>query len=103
MYNMINKDERFTISGVCLCMITALLAIYLSNLIGIGLLGFEKSPLSPIIFAILLGLIINNMTDKLIKIESGFKFCIKYLLKLGIILLGIRLSLMDFIEYQSKV
>ena len=59
MYNMINKDERLTISGVCLCMITALLAIYLSNLVGVGLLGFEKSPLSPIIFAILLGLIIK--------------------------------------------
>ena len=99
---MINKDEGFTISGVCLCMITALLAIYLSNLVGVGLLGFERSPLSPIIFAILLGLIINNITDKLTDIESGFKFCIKYLLKLGIIFLGIRLSLMDFIQYGSK-
>ena len=99
---MINQDKKLTIYGVTLCIITALLAIYFSNLVGVGLLGFEKSPLSPIIFAILLGLIINNITDKLIDIESGFKFCIKYLLKLGIIFLGIRLSLMDFIQYGSK-
>ena len=99
---MLNQDKKFTIYGVTLCIITALLAIYFSNLVGVGLLGFEKSPLSPIIFAILLGLIINNITDKLIDIESGFKFCIKYLLKLGIIFLGIRLSLMDFIQYGSK-
>ena len=99
---MIHQDKKFTIYGVTLCIITALLAIYFSNLVGVGILGFEKSPLSPIIFAILLGLIINNITDKLIDIESGFKFCIKYLLKLGIIFLGIRLSLMDFIQYGSK-
>ena len=99
---MINQDKKLTVYGVALCIVTALFAIYLSNLVGISLLGFEKSPLSPIIFAILLGLIINNITDKLSDIESGFKFCIKYLLKLGIIFLGIRLSLMDFIQYGSK-
>jgi len=99
---MINQDKKLTVYGVALCIVTALFAIYLSNLVGVDLLGFEKSPLSPIIFAILLGLIINNITDKLTDIESGFKFCIKYLLKLGIIFLGIRLSLMDFIQYGSK-
>ena len=100
---MINQDKKLTVYGVALCIVTALFAIYLSKLIGIGLLGFEKSPLSPIIFAILLGLIINNITDKLTDIESGFKFCIKYLLKLGIIFLGIRLSLMDLFNMDQKV
>lgn len=85
-----------------LCIITAITAIYLSNYVGITLLEFKKSPLSPIIFAILLGLIINNMTIRLVKLESGFKFCIKYLLKLGIIFLGIRISLLDFVLYGSK-
>ena len=99
---MIEKDVKIKLSGIALCIITALLAINLSYLVGVGLLGFEKSPLSPIIFAILLGLIINNITIRLVKLESGFKFCIKYLLKLGIIFLGIRLSLLDFILYGSK-
>jgi len=99
---MINKDLKFSISGIMLCIITAITAIYLSNYVGITLLEFKKSPLSPIIFAILLGLIINNMTIRLVKLESGFKFCIKYLLKLGIIFLGIRLSLLDFVLYGSK-
>ena len=99
---MINTGLKSTISGIMLCLITALLAINLSELVGMGLLGFEKIPLSPIIFAILLGLIINNMTVKLIKLEHGFKFCIKYVLKLGIIFLGIRLSLLDFVQYGSN-
>lgn len=99
---MINKDLKFSISGIMLCIITAITAIYLSNYVGITLLEFKKSPLSPIIFAILLGLIINNMTIRLVKLESGFKFCIKYLLKLGIIFLGIRISLLDFVLYGSK-
>jgi uncharacterized integral membrane protein (TIGR00698 family) len=85
-----------------LCIITAITAIYLSNYVGITLLEFKKSPLSPIIFAILLGLIINNITIRLVKLEPGFQFCIKYLLKLGIIFLGIRLSLLDFVLYGSK-
>ena len=84
------RDKRNIIYGVCLCFVSAFLAIYLSKLIGVNLLGFEKSPLSPIIFAILLGLIINNFNSKIIKLEPGFKFCIQYLLKLGIIFLGIR-------------
>ena len=99
---MFNGDVKITLFGIALCLITALLAIYLSDLVGMGLLGFEKSPFSPIIFAILLGLIINNMTFKLIKLEPGFKFCVKYVLKLGIIFLGIRLSLLDFVQYGSN-
>ena len=99
---MINQDVKIKLFGIALCLITALLAIYLSDLVGMGLLGFEKSPFSPIIFAILLGLIINNMTVKLNKLEPGFKFCVKYVLKLGIIFLGIRLSLLDFVQYGSN-
>ena len=99
---MINKDIKLSISGIMLCIITAISAIYLSNYVGITLLEFKKSPLSPIIFAILLGLIINNINIRLVKLEPGFKFCIKYLLKLGIIFLGIRLSLLDFVLYGSK-
>ena len=99
---MINMDLKYSVYGIMLCIITAITAIYLSNYVGITLLEFKKSPLSPIIFAILLGLIINNITLKLVKLAPSFQFCIKYLLKLGIIFLGIRLSLLDFVLYGSK-
>ena len=88
--------------GLIICFFTALLAIFLSKYIGITLLGFERSPLSPIIFSIIIGIFLSNSINKLNKFNTGFKFCIKYILKAGIILLGIRLSLLDFYTYGTK-
>ena len=99
---MFSNDVKHSLLGIFLCITTGLIAIFLSNLVGINLLGFNKSPISPIIFAIIIGLIINNLTVHAVKFDDGFKFCIKYLLKLGIIFLGIRLSLFDFLQYGSK-
>jgi len=99
---MLINELKESYLGIFICMITALFAITLSDIIGINLLGFKKSPLSPIIFAIIIGLIISNLTMHTVKFEHGFKFCIKYLLKLGIIFLGIRISLLDFLQYGSK-
>jgi uncharacterized integral membrane protein (TIGR00698 family) len=57
-----------------------------------------NSPVSAIMFAILLGMIINNVV-KIPKIFCpGISFSSKKLLKFGIILLGIRLSLFDFLK-----
>ena len=91
-----------TLYGVILSVATAIIAIFLSDIIGIKFLEFKKSPISPIIFAILIGLLVNNITVHISKFEDGFIFCIKYLLKLGIIFLGIRISLLDFLQYGSK-
>ena len=90
------------IYGVFICFITSLLAIFLSNYVGITLFGFEKSPFSPIIFSIIIGIVLNNSFKELNNFNDGFKFCIKYILKAGIILLGIRLSLFDFYLYGAK-
>ena len=98
---IVNKIKESSI-GILLCSITAIIAIFLSDLAGVNLLGFNKSPLSPIIFAIIIGLLINNFIMNTAKFDIGIKFCIKYLLKLGIIFLGIRLSLLDFLQYGSK-
>ena len=89
-------------NGIFICIITSLLAIFLSNYVGITLFGFEKSPFSPIIFSIIIGILLNNSFKELNKFNDGFKFCIKYILKAGIILLGIRLSLFDFYLYGAK-
>ena len=99
---MLINELKKSYLGIFISIITALFAITISDLVGINLLGFKKSPLSPIIFAIVIGLIISNLTMHTVKFEHGFKFCIKYLLKLGIIFLGIRISLLDFLQYGSK-
>ena len=90
------------IYGIFICIATSLLAIFLSNYVGITLFGFEKSPFSPIIFSIIIGILLINSFKELKLFNDGFKFCIKYILKAGIILLGIRLSLFDFYLYGVK-
>ena len=94
--------RKNSIIGLFICVITALLSIQLSNYIGIELLNLEKSPISPIIIAIILGLLISNSVKNIHNYSEGFAFSIKYLLKLGIIFLGIRLSISDILLYGSQ-
>ena len=94
--------RKNSIIGLFICVITALLSIQLSNYIGIKLLNLEKSPISPIIIAIILGLLISNSVKNIHNYSEGFAFSIKYLLKLGIIFLGIRLSISDILLYGSQ-
>ena len=91
-----------TIIGIMLCVLTALLSIQLSNYIGISILNLSKSPISPIIISIIIGTIIGNSIKNLDLYDEGFTFAIKYLLKLGIIFLGIRLSISDILIYGSQ-
>ena len=91
-----------TIIGLFICLITALLSILISNYIGIQVLNLEKSPISPIIIAIILGLFVSNSAKNFQYYSDGYTFSIKYLLKLGIIFLGIRLSISDILIYGSK-
>ena len=94
--------RKNSIIGLFICVITALLSIQLSNYIGIELLNLDKSPISPIIIAIILGLLISNSVKNIHNYSEGFAFSIKYLLKLGIIFLGIRLSISDILLYGSQ-
>lgn len=93
---------RNTTIGIILCVLTALLSIQLSSYIGISILNLSKSPISPIIIAIIIGAIIGNSIKNLDLYDEGFTFAIKYLLKLGIIFLGIRLSMSDIFIYGSQ-
>ena len=94
--------NKNTLVGLFICVITALLSIHISNYIGIDLLGLKKSPISPIIIAILLGSIASNSIKRIQSYTDGYLFSIKYLLKLGIIFLGIRLSISDILIYGSQ-
>ena len=93
---------RNTVIGITLCILTALLSIQLSSYIGISILNLSKSPISPIIISIIIGTIIGNSIKNLDLYDEGFTFAIKYLLKLGIIFLGIRLSISDIFIYGSQ-
>lgn len=71
------------------------LSIWLSDTIGKDLLGFEKSPISPVMIAIILGISISSLVALPNGLTPGLKFSVKKLLRLGIILLGIRLTIFD--------
>ena len=94
--------SKYTIMGILICALTALLSIQISNYIGIELLNLEKSPISPIIIAIIVGSVVSNSVKIIHNFADGFTFSIKYLLKLGIIFLGIRLSVSDILLYGSQ-
>lgn len=61
--------------------------------IGLDLLHFEKSPVSEITVAVLLGLLIRNTIGLPAVYEKGLRLCGREVLRFGIILLGLRLSL----------
>lgn len=79
--------------GLFLSMLLALAGEYLSRLIGIDMMGLAKSPVSPILMAIVLGIIIRNTITLPASLTPGIRFGLVRVLRLGIVLLGIRLSL----------
>jgi uncharacterized integral membrane protein (TIGR00698 family) len=82
--------------GVALAAILAFLGKLLADAVGINLLRFDRdkgSPISPIMLAILLGLIIRNTVGVPLAYEQGLRFCLKAVLRIGIVLLGLKLSL----------
>ena len=96
----LNKN---VVLGILLCTLTAYLSINISDIVGKNLFGLEKSPISPIIIAIIIGMVFSNLNNSIISgLKPGYDFCIKRLLKLGIIFLGIRLSFLDLLQYGSK-
>ena len=77
----INKE---IILGILLCILTAIISINISDIIGKVLFGLEKSPLSPIIIAIIIGTILSNLKNTLfLTLKPGYDFFIKRLLKFG--------------------
>ena len=86
------------IPGVALALIIAYVGAKSSHFIGVNLLGFSKSPISSIMLAIIFGILLANIVNLPKRFEEGFKFSIKYILRFGIILLGIRLGLLDILK-----
>lgn len=81
--------------GLIVAIVLAWFSIWLSKFIGITLLGFDKTPVSSVMLAILLGLILGAIIPMPKVLKPGFSFSVKKILRLGIILLGIRLTIFD--------
>ena len=79
--------------GVALAAAIALLATFAAEGIGAWVFQSQTSPVSPIIIAILLGMAIANVTRLPESFAAGLNICTTLILRIGIMLLGIRLSL----------
>jgi len=88
------------IPGVMLAVLVTILAMFLKT--GIGkLIPALKGGISTVMLAILLGLIVRNIFHVPEVCQPGIKFTVKKLLKLGIILMGIRLSILAVLKIGS--
>ena len=79
--------------GLILAFVLAVGGQFLSGLIGVKLMGLPKSPISGIMMAILLGVLVRNTITLPESFKPGIRFGLERVLRLGIVLLGIRLSL----------
>ena len=89
------RDIPQLFPGLLAVSILTWISIWTSEFVGKQLMGFEKSPISPVMLAIILGLLIGVVVNVSKIFTPGLKFAVKKILRLGIILLGIRLTILD--------
>ena len=76
------KINKEIILGILFCVISAFVSIKISKILGSELFKLEKSPISPIIISIIIGIIISNLIyPKISNFKNGFDYCIKIFLK----------------------
>ena len=85
--------------GVTLALIFFLFSHGINNVLAIEVFGTTKSPISTVLIAILLGIIMGNAFTPRPGMMVGLDFTQQYILKLGIIFLGIRLSFDEFLKF----
>jgi len=89
------------IPGVVLALVFCLFSQGINNLLAIEIFGTPKSPISTVLIAILLGILMGNAFTPRQGMMVGLDFTQQYILKLGIIFLGIRLSFEELIKFGS--
>ena len=98
---MLLKKYLVIVPGIILAFILYSLSQGLNNIIGIELLGYEKSPISTAMIAILMGIVLGNIFKMRESFLLGIDFTQKYILKLGIICLGIQLKPFEFLKFGT--
>jgi len=99
--SIIYQNIRAIIPGLILALIFYLFSQGINNVIAIEIFGTIKSPISTVLIAILLGILMGNAFTPRPGMMIGLDFTQQYILKLGIIFLGIRLSFSDLIKFGS--
>ncbi len=89
------RQAHTLLPGLILAAALAAVSMWLSDVIGLQLLNLETSPVSAVMTAIVLGLIISNVVRLPAWLTPGLSFAVGKVLRLGIIFLGIRLSLTE--------
>ena len=98
---MLLKKYLVIVPGIILAFVLYTLSQGLNNIIGIELLGYSKSPISTAMIAILLGIVLGNIFKMREGFLLGIDFTQKYILKLGIICLGIQLKPFEFLKFGT--
>ena len=95
---MFLKKYLVILPGIILAFVLYSFSQGFNNIIGIEILGYSKSPISTAMIAILLGIFFGNFFKIRESFHKGLDFSKEYILKLGIICLGIQLKPFEFIE-----
>ena len=96
---MSQNNYLVIIPGIILAFVLYSLSQGFNNIIGIELLGYDKSPISTAMIAILLGMFFGNIFKVRDGFQKGLDFTREYILKFGIICLGIQLKPFEFLNF----
>lgn len=107
--SLLKKEKRSAtitaiIPGIIICFIVMMFGIFGAEQIGRLLVALDvlpqgsASPVSGIFVAILIGIIIRNTIGLHTLFQQGVAFSVKYALRAGIVLLGLRLSLSEALK-----
>lgn len=84
---------RRVLPGVLVAILLAVLAKSLSDSIAQGAIGLPKIPLSPVLYAVLIGMLWRNTLGVPAWTSDGLNWAMHRLLRTGIALVGLRLTL----------
>ena len=96
---MFLKNYLVYLPGIILAFVLYTLSQGFNNIIGTEILGYDKSPISTAMIAILLGMFFGNVFKVRNNFQKGLDFTREYILKLGIIFLGIQLKPFEFLDF----
>ena len=96
---MFYKNYLVLLPGIVLAFVLYTLSQGFNNIIGIEILRYDKSPISTAMIAILLGIFFGNFFSIRESFQKGLDFSRDYILKLGIICLGIQLKPFEFLDF----
>jgi uncharacterized integral membrane protein (TIGR00698 family) len=85
--------------GIAAAVVVMLAGFWLADVLGQAILRMQglntSTPISGVPVAIVIGLLLRNLTPLPPLLNPGLKFCVTTVLRIGIVLLGLRLSAFD--------